>query len=73
MFDATDQPPAETPKVEAPTAVNEKQLNTILFWLLFYACASAAANYFKMTEVSAMLGQIATGLFGAALALMKSH
>jgi hypothetical protein len=71
MFDATDQPAAETPK--DATAASERQLNTILFWLLFYAVASSAASYFKLTEVAAMLAQIATGLFGAALALMKAH
>jgi hypothetical protein len=74
MFDAADQP-AEATKPEAPEPVtradSDHQVNRILLWLLLYAAATAVADYFKMSQLSTMLGQIAQSLLTAAFVLLR--
>jgi hypothetical protein len=52
---------------------DEKQLRTLLVWLALYVLASVAVAWAsgKLPEALAMLNNIASGLFGAAMAMMR--
>ena len=55
------------------TELDEKQLRTLLLWLALYALASVAVAWAsgKLPEALSMLQNIASGIFGAAMAMMR--
>lgn len=55
------------------TEQDEKQLRMLLLWLAVYASAVVAIGWAtgKLPDALALLQNIASGLFGAAMAMMR--
>lgn len=57
------------------TEMDEKQLNRLLLWLAVYVVASVAISWAcgKLPEALSMVTNIASGFFGAAMAMMRQR